>query len=479
MQDSIKRLLNDPRVIKAKGQFGEIVDRSLDQHLRIAVTGLSKSGKTVFITSLINQLLHSNQPGLLPLFTPAREGRILGVKRTLHPHLTRSAFPYQDALAALNKTPSTWPSSTRGLSEQRLIMRYESKHWMRKTLQNDCTLTLDIIDYPGEWLLDLPLINMDFQDWCKQCAELYWQIPRRNIFQPWLQAISELDLTAPANFDTLNKLSALYTECLHNAKKPEYNLSIIQPGRFVLPGELAGAPVLAFFPLVHTNLDDIDVDPLGNSYYAELVRRFDYYKEHVVKAFYREHFSSFDRQIVLVDCLSALNQGYYCLYDMQQAMNSILESFNYGQTGFLTRLFKPKIDYVLFAATKADHATRSERKNMSELLAHMLQVARNHIQFEGVTTDHTYMASIRVTEDTEAVVNGEKIECIRGDHKGQKAALFPGQVPTSLPSVKSLPENTFNFIGFDPTPMHDSRYHALSHIKMDQVLERLLTDKLE
>ncbi len=38
-------------------------------------------------------------------------------------------------------------------------------------------------------------------------------------------------------------------------------------------------------------------------------RRYEAYKTHVVKPFFREHFARIDRQIVLVDALTAINRG--------------------------------------------------------------------------------------------------------------------------------------------------------------------------
>ena len=38
-------------------EINQIINRGFDRTLRLAVTGLSRSGKTAFITSLINQLL--------------------------------------------------------------------------------------------------------------------------------------------------------------------------------------------------------------------------------------------------------------------------------------------------------------------------------------------------------------------------------------------------------------------------------------
>lgn len=64
-------------------EITQIIDRGLDRTLRIAVTGLSRSGKTAFITSLINQLLNINSldNSHLPLFEAARNQSVLGVKR--------------------------------------------------------------------------------------------------------------------------------------------------------------------------------------------------------------------------------------------------------------------------------------------------------------------------------------------------------------------------------------------------------------
>ena len=38
-----------------KHKANELLNRTIDQHVRLAITGLSRSGKTAFITSLVNQ----------------------------------------------------------------------------------------------------------------------------------------------------------------------------------------------------------------------------------------------------------------------------------------------------------------------------------------------------------------------------------------------------------------------------------------
>ncbi len=42
---------------RVQNEINQIINRGFDRTLRLAVTGLSRSGKTAFITSLINQLV--------------------------------------------------------------------------------------------------------------------------------------------------------------------------------------------------------------------------------------------------------------------------------------------------------------------------------------------------------------------------------------------------------------------------------------
>lgn len=131
--------------------------------------------------------------------------------------------------------------------------------------------------------------------------------------------MESVDLNTTADDGEIARISELYTSYLHRCKD-ECGLHYVQPGRFVLPGELAGAPVVQFFPVV----GDMPEKPEEGSYYARLKQRYDYYCQHVVKKFYREYFSSFDRQIVLVDALQPLNQGMDVFGDMRQHCRSLL-----------------------------------------------------------------------------------------------------------------------------------------------------------
>src|SRR5476651_1373422 len=94
---------------RLQNEFNSLVNRGMDRHLRLAVTGLSRSGKTAFITAFVNQLLHLHSGARLPLFSAAREERLLGVKRVPQRDLGVSRFTYDEGMAQLHGSPPTGP----------------------------------------------------------------------------------------------------------------------------------------------------------------------------------------------------------------------------------------------------------------------------------------------------------------------------------------------------------------------------------
>ncbi|OYZ89184.1 MAG: amino acid regulated cytosolic protein, partial [Rhizobiales bacterium 17-65-6] len=66
--------------------------------LRLGVTGLARSGKTIFTTALIHALMHG---GRLPVFEAMNSGRIAGARLAPQPDDAVPRFPYEDHLARL------------------------------------------------------------------------------------------------------------------------------------------------------------------------------------------------------------------------------------------------------------------------------------------------------------------------------------------------------------------------------------------
>ncbi|PSW07324.1 YcjX family protein [Photobacterium lipolyticum] len=463
---------------RISSELNKLVNRSLDRHVRLAVTGLSRAGKTAFITSLVNQLLHVSTNPRLPLFSAVRDGNLLGSKRVPQLDMHVPKFAYDEGMNALLSSPPSWPEPTRDVSQTRLALRYKPQKGPMKLLQETATLYLDIVDYPGEWLLDLPLLNLDFLTWSRQQAQLL-KGKRLTLAQDWLAQRDGFDPLAPADEALIERLSAAFTDYLFKCKA-EGGLHWVQPGRFVLPGELAGAPVLQFFPFVwadkYTDAQLQQADEHSNL--AMLKDRYKYYQQHVVKAFYREHFSTFDRQIILVDCLQPLNGGPESFNDMRQALDQLMQSFKYGRSSLLRRLFSPRIDKVLFAATKADHVTAEQHPNLVSLLQQLVNEAWHTASFEGIKMDCVSLSSIQATEPGFVAYKGEQMPALRGHTlNGQVQTLFPGEVPRRLPNESFWQNNGFDFVNFRPLALQSDE--PLPHIRMDKALEYLLGDKLK
>ncbi len=447
----------------------DLLERGRDRQLRLAVTGLSRAGKTAFLTSLVDQLRHAGLEARLDLLPAAREGRLLGARRVEQLDLGVPRFPFDRALAALDADPPRWPEPTRGISELRLSIRYRPRRpgWVGGDTRR---LTLDLFDYPGEWLLDLPLLAHDFASWCQ--AQRF-DGERAALFADWRREVADLDPAQEVDEARLAEIAERYAEGLRASR--EAGFSDLQPGRFLLPGELEGAPVLQFFPL--PGLDDgATGKPAPESNLATLARRFRHYQQHIVKPFYRDHFRRFDRQIVLVDVLGALNAGPERFEDLSRALTRLMQSFDYGRRSLLSRLFAPRIDRLAIAATKADHVTPEQHPRLTGLLEALLAEPLKDLRFADVPVRALSLAAIRATEAREVDHRGQRQPALRGTTlDGEEALLFPGEVPERLPEADFWRRQGFTFTAFRPLPRAGG---ALPHIRLDAALEWLIGDKL-
>ena len=454
-------------------ELSNLIERGRDRQLRLAVTGLSQAGKTAFLTSLVNQLRHAGVEAQLDMLPAAREGRLLGAQRLNQPDLGVPRFPYDPGMAALRDTPPRWPAPTRGISELRLQLRYRpaQQGWLSPDIAH---LTLDLFDYPGEWLLDLPLLQHDFYSW-SQAQPLHTGDQRRALFSEWLAEVETLDPAAEADEAQLASLADAYAQGLRRAKQAGF--SNLQPGRFLLPGELDGAPVLQFFPLPRLTMTREELDALPpTSLYATLAARFRYYQQQVVRPFYRDHFRRFDRQIVLVDVLGALNAGPERFEDLSQALGQLMQSFDYGKRSLLTRLFAPRIDRLAIAATKADHVTPDQHGHVVQLLEALLAEPLKDLRFANVPVKALSLAAIRATEAREVMHNGKRSPALRGTTlEGEDVLVYPGDVPPRLPTHNFWHQQGFDFPSFRPM---EAPSEALAHIRMDAAIDWLIGDKL-
>lgn len=445
-------------------------NRTLDRHLRVGVTGLSGAGKTAFITSLVHQLTQGDQAQHLPFFSVLQQGRYLGGRLAQNQPMAIPRFPYEQNLQYLAGQPAQWPPSTTGWSQLNLTLRYRPTGAIRSRLQQHSELQLEIIDYPGEWLLDLPMLQQSYQQWSAFCWQLFRQPHRQTLSQPFAELLQATDLNDVSELQ-LQRLTDSYRQLLLSFSQ-QAGCYLQQPGRLLVPGELAGAPMLQLLPLLPEQLE------LTSALASRLSQHYQTYCDYVIKPFYRQHFSALDRQVVLVDGLAALNAGYAAVRELQQALGLIMQSFRYGPASLLHRLFKPQISKVLFAASKADHVTPEQHKALTLLLQQLLRQPIKQSQYASAKSEAMALAAIRASKSGFVEHQGQRQAVLTGRdlHTASMQTLFPGEVPAELPTAELFARHQFQFPAFLPTDNNPEQ--PLPHVRMDHALEFLLGDKL-
>lgn len=443
---------------------GQVYDRARDRHLRLAVTGLRRSGKTVLTTALVHHLLDGTG---LPFVSAVHEGRYLGAK--LLPVPDQLAFPYRRFHADLAADPPRWPEPTERLSILRLELRFRTTNMLLRQVQPIQRLVVEIIDYPGEWLLDLPLLEIGFEAFSKDALARAERPPRAALARPWLEMLATVDQAGPPDRALAQRLADAYRRYLERCRD-ELGFTHVQPGRF-LDADAASREPLAFCPL-----PPAPTRPGGLR--ALMAERYERYREDIVRAFYAEHFSRFDRQIVLVDLLTALNRGPAHFADTQEVLSLVMESFRYGERGLLTRLFAPRIDRLLFAASKADHVAPSQHAALKQLLERLVMPVSRRARLEGLTPEVLALASLRCTDVVRTEHQGQVLSCVRGrlKNKNRETVLFPGEVPPEPPEPEEWSAERFRFKDFAPRRLEPGK--PGQHIRLDQAIELLIGDKL-
>lgn len=443
----------------------ELTRRARDRELKLAVTGLRRSGKTVFTTLLVRHLLDGSG---LPFLSAAQEGRYLGAK--ILPLREEEAFPFDRFEEALSADPPRWPEPTERLSRLRIAIRVRSPASLSRRLKPYRELTLEIVDYPGEWLLDLPLLIQSFEEFSYEAFALASAEPRAELASAWLARAHEVDQTGPADPLAIASLVRAYRDYL-GACRDRLGLFYLVPGRFLAPGELAEHPALCFAPLPPAPL-------VPGSLRAAMIEAFTRYREEIVRPFFARHFSGFDRQIVLVDLLTALNAGPAHFADLRRALERVMYSFRYGRNGLLARLFAPKIDRLLFAASKADHVAPSQHAALKQLLERLVVSAHRAARFEGVEMAFLALSALRATEVVRTDHGGQILSCLKGRplDSEREVVLYTGEIPPDLPEPEDWTSGRFRFRAFAPCRLVPGR--PAPHIHLDQALAFLLGDKL-
>ncbi len=450
--------------------------------LNLAVTGLSRAGKTVFITSLIHNLLSVlHQPHRMPLLTAVRDDRLKAARIGSKTNSLKR-FPYEQNIENMAATPADWPARTTDISEIEIEIRFVPAgalgYMLTRIGRGFATLRLKIIDYPGEWLLDLPLLTQSYTDWSRSTLQLHRRGIRADAARDFISFLSDHPYDAKASEEDARRAHELYRQQLRTIRD-RHGLSFLQPGRFLHPDSPGEKPYMWFAPL------DIPegVESTASGTLAGLMEeRFEAYKAQVVMPFYTQHFRNYWRQVVLVDVLGALLGGREVFEDTRRSIDAILESFRYGHSGIIRRILGSiRIEKVLFAATKADHVPDVQRDHLAALLRSMTAAASLDVSSSNAMTDVIALASVISTEEDTQMIDGQRVQVVVGKPIGSanRSKFFVGNVPARPPRPDSWGQPFLNIPIFEPPAIDVSPTDGIPHINLDLALEYLIGDRLQ
>ncbi|MDX1572402.1 MAG: YcjX family protein [Methylophaga sp.] len=449
-------------------QSENLLNRAFDRHLKIGISGFSGSGKSTFLTSLIHQMKYSHHAGLGG-FLPARDGRLLAVE--LEPIPGFPLFDYRGGIEALASEPPRWPNATRQISGARLQIRFKQKTMWSGMLGEQRQMTLDFRDYPGEWLVDLPMLSLNYRDWCLDTGRLLQQAPRADIDPALLADLKALDPLAGTDSAVIKAFFNRYQQFLRLCK--QQGLTLLQPGRALLDDS---EPLPAVLPLL--NLQAYSPAQLQNasadSLYRQLHNHYQQYLKRLVKPFYQHFFSGIDRQIMLIDVVKALSNGKACFDDMLMAYSRIIDSYQIGSSHRLLDLLSPKVDKILFLASKPDRIVMHQHEAMRQLMDDIIsritpQSVRNQIQIETEIA-----AAVRSSSDHQDFLTATL-------HDGRYGELRHPPIPPAIPDEQQWQQLTRWQPHELQPPLNPDLIMGgrLAHIRMDKVLRDLIGDKFQ
>ncbi|UTA47899.1 YcjX family protein [Simiduia sp. 21SJ11W-1] len=398
------------------------VRRALGQRSCIALTGFSGAGKSTLLTSLINQILNHQVQQAHGLW-PEVQGRWLSAR--LKAPGGADHYPFIEQVRKLRA--GHWPASTEGLSRCLLEVRLKPRHRLQDVRgRGYLSHEVEIWDYPGEWLMDLPLAKMSYGDWVADSYINFNNEPRNALAPDLYQRLLDLDPASPFDPLQFDALFNSYREFLMQAKAS--GLHIVNPGRFLLPGADA-AEIPAFVPLLGA-YGKAQNDAAPNSWWGEMSRRYAHYVAGFVRPFLEQVFLQVDHQLVLVDLLGSLGQGRQSLNELRRSLARVLQLFTYGQNGWLDKLVAPKVEQLTFIATKLDAVLPAQRAHMGDLMRALVAESVQLARFESTHVDHMELAAISCTR----VGNRNGEAALITERGGEPAWLAHPPLPRGWPT---------------------------------------------
>ena len=372
--------------------FNQVIERVSVNQQHIVVTGLSRSGKSTLFTSLMAQLFQriygndAHQP--MPLLKALPLDRLVDVEFVENDDNT-PRFPYQEHFNRLKQRQ--WPESTRDVSAFAIRLAFERNYqWLEKLVGQE-KRQLNVYDYPGEWLMDLPLIDKSFADWSAQVLAQQLSEPQKSHAQDWQALLNAFDFDQAPSQEATQVLIQAYHAYLMKAKAD--GISILQPGAMLFEDtwDWKGQ---GFCPLPAK----ISFD-MSHAWTRLFQKRYHDFVMQWLKPLQKRFFAHADKQIILLDLLEGLNFGKAYLSEIKEALNHLVSSFVYGKREWYQRFNQPiGIVKVAFVVTKADLVPQDQHLNLLALLKDITQGAVQQLTEQNVEVEFFLVSSLIATK---------------------------------------------------------------------------------
>jgi len=433
--------------------------------MNIAISGLKGSGKTVFLTNLLNYLLAGVRVNVLQDLPEYR--------------FTAGGFvPYSlvpDPQAAI---PTLFPGDTFGrriFSYPRYVEMLTQGRWPDATdeiSQFPCKVTLqdlqsarteerrvNFLDFPGEYLCDLLLLNKTFAEWSAETLLTLALPPYGGYFRAFLEG------RVPEG-DEFRGLRDLYARGFREAYENGFYCLSPMIGWRESGRECMGMKDREFFPTVAR----------GTPAYALCERNFEIYRQERVKPF-AQLLRSCRKHLFLVDVFSlfefepALNQSHAS--DQMNFITRILGQFG-RPSGLWERLVSgPMVKEIHFIATKADLFHPDHRPVLTTYLEDLLSpVIRNLTTSLSRVSSNLVLAALASTRFERKPGDGWSVLALNDCDRRDREYLFTDHPPAHL-------HHLFDYrycLDLPPGPIQ-SNLMVFPHWGLDRCVFEIVFDK--
>lgn len=451
--------------------------KMLTSRRRVGVVGLYRSGKTVFLTSLINHL-QNHRPDQLRLGKGDVRIIFAGEKE---PDRFK-AFPYLEHRNRLLKSRQ-WPIKTRDISEYRC--RYQRSDWRLHEGE------ISLVDFPGERLADLMMAEASYGQW----SDLITAILRNH---------EEYASHAEGYLNALQGEAVSEDEVLGRYRQLlltlfDHFLPVISPSTFLLTPEgkwLGDLPAEKRMTDAFCGLDAArQFAPLPKemrSAYPELTKqfekRYEEYRRQIAIPIFR-WMKSCDALTVLLDVTSLLAGGVGMYDGNKELLKLLIERLRPGRTYFglsmdlLSKAFLEipswlaglvnvpdwkTIKKVLFVSTKADKVHQVDRDRLQNLVRDMTEplIAPHEARTWSLEVGYFVCAAVNSTRSGE----GRKLQAYRGESE-EAISFVPSEVPEGWPA--NWNQGDYRFPNVDPW-LPRRRDAAPDQIGLDGIIDFLM-----